>query len=187
MIAQPLTRISWFSRLLPATCRSFFAPCAALGAGALTLFILPGLKLALFAGAAARLASQFLGPPIVRVEQGWLLPSHREPVLVSGACSGSDFWLIVASLLAWHLTLRGKSTASAIVTALLCAAPFSIAVNSVRIIAVVQAHHWFIRLWPENYGPFFHQLTGVAVFLPSLIFLHALLEHFRSQRASRET
>lgn len=149
-------------------------------AGALVLFIFPGLKLFLFARAAARLASLFLGTPVFRGEQGWLLPSSHEPVLVSGACSGSDFWLMVASLLAWHLARRGTSATCTIVAALLCAIPVSIAVNSIRISAVVQAHRWFIPLWPESYAPFFHQLTGVTVFLPSLIIFHGLLEKYRS-------
>lgn len=166
----------------PVDHRYLFAPLTAVGSGALALFIFPALKLSLFAGAAARLASLFLGTPVLRVDQGWLLPSHHEPVVVSSACSGTDFWLMVVALLAWHLARRGKSATTIIVAALLAAAPLSIAVNAVRIIAVLQAHRWFIPLWPQNYELFFHQFTGVAVFLPGLILLHALLEHHQSKR-----
>ena len=119
------------------------------------------------------------------MEEGWLLPSQFEPVLVSQACCGSDFWLLVVALLAWQLAPQPQPIPGVTILALLYAAPLSLAVNSIRIVVVVQAHRWFIPLWPEKYAPFFHQLTGVAVFLPALIFLHALLEHSRSRRLAR--
>lgn len=182
MIAKSLRQVSLPTRLLPKRHGSLFAPSGAAGLGSLILLFFPILKLSFFAGTAAHLASLFLGTPVFSVDQGWLLPSRHEPVLVSGACSGSDFWLMIVALLAWHLARRNKSTAFAITAALLCATPLAVAVNSIRIVAVVQAHRWFIPHWSESYGPFFHQLTGVAVFLPSLILIHALLEKHRSHR-----
>ena len=155
---------------------------AAGGIGALLLFALPGIKIGFFARVAARVASLFLGTPVLRVDEGWLLPSRPEPIVVSAACSGADFWLITVVLLAWQLGRGNSSAAKTIPLALLCATPFSIAVNSIRIVAVTQAHRWFIPLWPANYAAFFHQFTGVAVFLPALILLHAFLENYRSQR-----
>jgi hypothetical protein len=49
-------------------------------------------------------------------------------------------------------------------------------INALRIICLVQAHRWIIPLLPDHYFAFAHMLIGVAVFLPALIALNALLE-----------
>jgi exosortase/archaeosortase family protein len=171
----------------PTPRRSFMASLATLFAAALTLSLFPGLKLSLFAGSATQLAGLFFGTPVCRLENGWMLPSNPDPILVTSACSGADFWLIAATLWAWQIGHRHHSVIRSSLLALIWSAPFSILANSLRLVAVMQAHRWFIPLWPQAYASFFHLLTGVAVFLPSLIILHVYLENSRSHRASPST
>jgi exosortase/archaeosortase family protein len=165
----------------------FFCSAGSFAIGGLLLAYFPSLKIDFFGQAAARLAALFLATPVLRVDEGWLLPSSQEPVVVSAACSGTDFWLMTLLLLGWQLSRGMKSALKAVALTLLCATPFSIGVNAIRVMAVTQAHRWFIPLWPENYASFFHQSTGVAVFLPALIFLHAILENQRFQHQQRIT
>jgi exosortase/archaeosortase family protein len=165
--------------------KCLFSSAAAVLAGMLLLGLMPLLKIRFFAGASAQLASLFLGTPVLRIEEGWLLPYLPEPVLVTAACSGVDFWLMVTALCAWQFSRSRSRIIIPALFALICAAPLSIAVNAIRIALVAQAHRWFIPLWPAAYAPFLHLLTGAAVFLPALIILHVILETHRSSRAHR--
>jgi exosortase/archaeosortase family protein len=145
--------------------------------GELLTRIFPALELGLFAGGAARLAALFTGSPVVRTEQGWALPDGSSPVVVTAACSAAGFFVIVAALIAWHLARRGWSVAFSALEGLVAALPVAIFINALRIVTVAQAHRWVIPLFPDSFGPFLHLLTGVAVFLPSLIALNLILEH----------
>jgi exosortase/archaeosortase family protein len=157
---------------------------AAAAAGALVLFFVPTLEIELFARGAAQLAGFLGGSPVLRDEAGWMLPSGELPVLVTAACSGADFFLIVAALVGWQLARRGVRPAGAIVAGLAAAVPVAIYVNALRIVAVAQAHRWVIPRLPDAYGAFTHMLTGVAVFLPALIALNVLLEIRRGSAAA---
>jgi exosortase/archaeosortase family protein len=150
--------------------------------GALLLKLIPSLELALFAGGSARLASLFTGAPLLRVEEGWALATTGMPVVVTAACSATGYFLMVAALLGWQFARRGMSLGGAVVSGLIIGLPLSIAVNSLRIVAVMQAHRWAIPLLPEAYGSFLHMLTGVAIFLPALIALNLLLEYHGRHR-----
>ena len=159
--------------------RALGAGLAAAAGGWLLLRWLPWLELRIFAGGAARLAGLFTGSPVLRTDQSWELPSASVPVAVTAACSAADFFLIVAALIGWQLAKRGKPLVVAIPAGLIAALPLTIPINALRIIAVAQAHRWIIPLLPEAYGPILHMLTGVAVFLPSLVALNWLLEYHR--------
>src|SRR5436189_213599 len=65
--------------------------------GGLLLQLRPDLEIELFARGAARLASLFTGVAVLRVEEGWLLGFGDRPVVVTAACSGADYFLIVAA------------------------------------------------------------------------------------------
>ena len=145
--------------------------------GGLLLVLFPPLELELFARGAAQLAGLLSGAPVLRSAEGWLLPSANLPVLVTSACSGADYFLIVAVLLGWHLSRRGRALPRAVLCGTVFACPLAIAVNALRIATLAQMHRWFIPLLPVSYAPFLHMLTGVAVFLPALIALHLLLEY----------
>jgi exosortase/archaeosortase family protein len=97
--------------------------------------------------------------------------------VVTAACSAAGFFVIVAALIAWHLARRGWSVAFSALEGLVAALPVAIFINALRIVTVAQAHRWVIPLFPDCFGPFLHLLTGVAVFLPSLIALNLILEH----------
>ena len=151
--------------------------------GGLLLRLGPSLELDLFAAGAARLASLLTGAAVLRVDDGWLLALADRPVVVTAACSGVDYFLIVAALLGWQLARAGKSLPAAVVGAVALALPLTILVNALRVVAVTHAHRWVIPLLPETYRSFAHMFTGVAVFLPSLIALNLVLEAYgRSRR-----
>lgn len=163
--------------------RAALAALAAAGAGWLVLLNWPGLETTLFARAAARGAGLLCGSPVLRVAEGWQLPAAQTPLLVSAACSGTDYFLIVAALLGWRLARSGRPPWLAAPIAVVAAAPVAIAVNALRLAALAQAHRWFIPLVPETYAHYLHLLTGVAVFLPALIGLHLFLEYHERHRA----
>ncbi|MBC8012441.1 MAG: hypothetical protein H7067_20350, partial [Burkholderiales bacterium] len=69
--------------------------------------------------------------------------------------------------------------------ALVAAVPVVLAVNTLRIAAVVAAHAWVIPLLPGAYAGFAHLLVGVAVFLPALLVLDfSLTRHARHHLTS---
>ncbi|MEO0055089.1 MAG: hypothetical protein RLZZ50_1036 [Verrucomicrobiota bacterium] len=155
------------------------AAALALAGGLLALRLAPELPLELFARGAARLASLFLGAPGLRIDEGWALPFAAQPVLVTKACSATDFYLMAATVLGWHLMRRARGLAWLPVVsaaALLAALPLTLFVNALRIVAVAHAHHWVISRVPPAYEPFLHMLAGAGVFLPALIALNLLLE-----------
>ncbi|MBK8478877.1 MAG: exosortase/archaeosortase family protein [Opitutaceae bacterium] len=164
--------------------RAAGAALLAAAGGGLLLFLFPRLELGLFARGAAQLASLATGSPMLRAAAGWLLPSAQTPILVTTACSGADYFLIVAALLGWQLARRGRAVLRAALVGCALSLPFAITVNALRLTTLAQMHRWFIPLLPDVYAPFLHLLTGVAVFLPSLIALHLLIEFHGSHRPS---
>lgn len=164
--------------------RRFAAPGLA---GALVIAALrqwPAIEMDVLAQGAARVASLFLGCPLIREEVGWTLESSRVASTVSAACSGADFLAIFAVVLAWRLTARGLNTARSLAITLTASVPLVIVINAVRIVAVTHAHRWVIPLFPASCSAFLHLATGVAVFLPALIFLHVLLPDPPASRAN---
>ena len=139
---------------------------------------LPSVELQVFAQGAAKIASLFSGAPLVEGESGWLLPLSHQTILISEACSGATFFIITSTLLCWHIARRTEHHIATLVIALSSALALAIFINALRIICLVQAHRWFIPHLPENYTSFAHMLIGIAVFLPSLIALNALLEFY---------
>lgn len=150
--------------------------------GGLLLLLFPRLELDLFARGAAQLASLATGSPILRTAAGWALPAAQTPIVVTTACSGADYFLIVAALLGWQLARRGRAVLRAALLGCALSLPFAITVNALRLTTLAQMHRWFIPLLPDVYAPFLHLLTGVAVFLPALIALHLLIEFHGSHR-----
>ena len=152
------------------------AGLATAAAGWMLLRLVPQLPLEFFAQASARLAGLFAGAHVERIDTGWLLAGTGRPVVVTAACSATDFFVIVATLLAWQWVRQGRSPVRAVPAALGAALPLAVGVNALRVVVVAQAHRWLIPALPAVYGPYLHMLTGVAVFLPALIALNLLLE-----------
>jgi exosortase/archaeosortase family protein len=161
------------------------AVATAAGAG-LLLHLFPSLELACFARGAAQLAGLFTGMPVEPMAGGWLLPYADLPVGVTAACSATDFFLMLAALIAWQLARRGHHPGRVVAASFVIAAPLTIFLNSLRVVTVTQAHRWFIPLLPASYGPLLHLLAGAAIFLPSLILVSLCLEfHGRTRLPSR--
>lgn len=161
----------------------------AAGAGGVVFKLVPALEADLFVAGAARLAGLVSGVPAEAGADGWMLAFAGQPLLVTAACSATDFFLMVTALLGWHGALRTPRSALlpvAGVAALAGAVPLTLFINALRLIAVAHAHRWVIPRMPEAYGAFLHMLTGVAVFLPALIALNLIFEIYgRSRIPSR--
>lgn len=159
------------------------------GGGAWLLKTVPWLEADIFIAGAARLAGLVSGAAVERAADGWTLAFAGQPLLVTAACSATDFFLMTAALLGWHAARRVDRPALfpvAAAGALLAAVPLTLAVNALRLVAVAHAHRWVIPRLPAACDAFLHMLTGVAVFLPALIALNLLLEyHGRSRTAPR--
>jgi len=147
-------------------------------AGWLLLGLAPWAEVGLFAHGTAVLTGLLTGSPVVQTEDGWLLAGAGRPVLVSSACSATGYFLTVAVLLGWQLGRRGSAFVLVFPGAILGALPVTLLVNTLRVVALAQAHRWIIPHFPESYGPMLHLLTGVSVFLPALIGLNLLLDHY---------
>lgn len=155
-------------------------------AGWLWLKVWPGAEIECFARGAAQLAGLFTGAPVLRVGTGWLLPVTGQTVVVTAACSATDYFLILSALLGWQLGRLGFRPGIWWLGAPLVALPLTLFLNALRVVAVTHAHRWLIPLMPDRYGPFLHLLTGVMVFLPALIALNFLLElHGKSRSSAR--
>lgn len=174
------------SKPTPSLVRAASGAALAAAAGFALLHLAPTWRTGVFMGGAAKLAGLFAGVPAERAEDGWALPLAGQPVLVTQACSATDFFLMTAALLGWHFARRTERAAflpAAAAGALFAAIPLTVFVNSLRVVAVAQAHRWVIPRLPPAYDSFLHMLTGAAVFLPALIALNLLLEYSSHARS----
>jgi exosortase/archaeosortase family protein len=144
--------------------------------GAALVHFFPRFEFYVLAQSAAWLTALFCGSPIIARQEGFALPAAHVPVIVTSDCSAADFFCMVAALVTWQLARRTSTGCTIVPLGLAVALPVTIFVNALRISTVAQAHRWFIPLFPDAYSSFLHLATGVAVFLPSLITLHLLLE-----------
>jgi len=142
-----------------------------------------GIEIELFARGAATLAGLLIGAPVFPAEGGWLIPILSQPVLVNEACSGTDFYLLTSTLLAWHLSKGFKKLYFCIPLALLSALFLAISINAMRVVCLAQIHHWIIPRVPENYASFIHLLAGIAIFLPALILINLAFEYHDRRQA----
>lgn len=165
--------------------RGLLAGAVAAGLGAAFTKLVPSADVEVFARGAARIASWLVGSPMLRGGDGWLIPLGEVPVLVSAACSGTGFFLMVTALLAWHFAQRGRHWIWAVAGGLVVGFPLALVVNALRVVTLVQAHRWIIPRFPASYGPLLHMATGAAVFLSLLIGLNFLLEFHGKRPVSR--
>lgn len=165
---------------------AILAALTAFGIGTAVLAKFPVLRLGFFARAAAIVAALVLGAPAVgSAPEGWTIGTRPLPLLVTAACSGADFWILVGAILAWHRARAGKALWRSAAFGLAVAPFLSIPANAVRIAALAGAHRWLIPQFPPAAASFLHLLVGVAVFLPTLILIHALPDSRNFFRAAR--
>jgi len=146
--------------------------------------VFPVLENEFFGRGSAILAGLFSGAPVVRVDSGWWVGMANAPVVVTTACSATDYFTITTLLIAWQLHRTAGRTVVRAVLGLVMAVPLTLGVNAFRIVVVTQLQNWTGALLPAIYGHFVHLLIGVAVFLPSLIALNLLLEIYGKSRVS---
>lgn len=146
--------------------------------------IFPSLELEVFAHAAAQLVGLLSGAPVFRAAEGWTVFLVNSPVVVTAACSATDYFLIVAGLIGFQAARRRLNLPAAASIGLAAALPVTIFVNAARIVTVAYAHPWIISRLPATYESFLHMLAGAVVFLPSLIVLNLLLEIYGPHRQS---
>jgi len=156
-------------------CASIFVAATSAALSLFGLTIWPSLGLEFFCRGAGWLAAVMTGCPMVRVENGWML-SAASPVVVTSACSGTTYFVLLAVLFGWHVQQRVRRSFVAVGAAIACAVPTAVAVNGLRVAAVLQTHRWLYPLFPDSFRPFLHMLTGVAVFLPALIAINLACE-----------
>lgn len=162
--------------------RAAAAGAVSVAVGWLWLKAWPGVELEWFAGGSAWLAGLFTGAPVSRMENGWLLPVTGQPVVVTTACSATDYFLILSALISWLLFRQRKTPGLAVGLGLVAGLPLTIFLNALRVVVVTHAHRWLIPLLPESCGPFLHMLTGAAVFLPALVLLNLLFDSYGNTR-----
>lgn len=142
-----------------------------------------GCEETIFCGGSAKIAGFLSGNPVTRIGEGWLIAAPLT-VVVTTACSGATYFVLLAGLAGWHLSRRGRKTIFRAGGAVLAALPAVLAINALRIVTVAQLHRWVLPRLPEAQGPFLHMLTGVAVFLPALILANLLLENYGRSRTN---
>ena len=142
------------------------------------VYFYPAVEMHIFIQGTAKLVSLFIGAQVLQVDSGWLLYLPSITLLVSKACSGTNFFIITCTLLGWHLADKTKYHIVNIGIVITVASFFSVLINALRIACLSLAHHLFFPFLPENYIAFAHMLVGVAVFLPALIGLNAIFEFY---------
>jgi len=183
-MSAPVTRSAPSQSLAEALeVRPILAGAGVAMAAWLLLKVAPQLEIEAFARVAASLAGLLSGRGVMRIADGWLLPGAGRPVVVTAACSATGYFLILCALLGWRLSQRKRRIAVALGAAIPMAFALAVLVNSLRVVALVQAHRWVIPRFPESYGALLHMLAGVAVFLPALIALNLLLETYGRSRS----
>lgn len=173
------------SEQLPLSC--YIVPSAGvLIAGLLLNAFAPAVETTVFARGAAYAAATLTGAPVEAMSQGWVVPFGSEPIIVTAACSGFDFWVLLSLIFTWRLLGKHRLVRSAAIIGMICAIPVTWVINGVRIIALAHAHRWIIPHWPEAYEGFLHLAVGVLIFLPALVAFHAL-PHFHRITPSDRT
>lgn len=120
----------------------------------------------------AKLSSLSLGVPVSITEHGIRLHHDGVEVAITEACSGFDFFCLVAGLwLGRVLYVSGCSPRSAWLSILapLVAWPVTLIGNVSRIVSATGFRALTSGVFPSSYDGVIHQSIGVVVFLSTLI------------------
>lgn len=142
-----------------ATGLAVFTGCQALA------LLWPSLKMQLFCGPSAMLASLFLGTPIVGSVDAFLLPHGTLDIRVLESCSGFDFFALLSAILSAMAVGRAKRPVMRLVLLVPVCWAIALLANSVRIISAVQVH-LLADVLPRSLSPSAaHTIVGVSVFI----------------------
>lgn len=149
-----------------------------------------GIRLAAFSQPAARLSSIFLGAPCNATAQGYRIECAALPVLVSLACSGTGFFVLLTAMLAGLLCRYRRLTPLTIATALVAAYAVTLLTNACRITLGWFASVWARHTLPESMWPGVHLSVGVLVFMSALVGVYVWVEwrldHERNARDNQD-
>jgi exosortase K len=125
--------------------------------------------LTVFAMPAAWLSATLLGTRCVPVDAGYMLDNGTLPVLVSAACSGSNFYILVVAMGIGLAHRRHQLRVATILTALVIAYPITVLTNTCRITLGFHAAIWARQILPQAMWAGAHLTVGVLVFIVALI------------------
>lgn len=147
----------------------------------------PGFRLAAFGYPAARLAALFLGAGCVTAEEGYWITHAALPVLVSPACSGISFFVLVVAMGLGLARRHHRHTAAAALVTTVLAYALTLLTNTCRITLGWHMALWARRTLPSSMWAGVHLSVGVLVFLSALIGLYALTTSALEFRCSEDT
>ena len=140
--------------------------------------VAPTLRDAWFARPTAWLAGFHFGATCSALRDGFLLARIGcEPLLVTTACSGYDFFALLVAVATFAIVSRpgpaGKQRWSVSLLALYVVA---IVANASRVVAVAHVDLFAATMMPPSTLHALHRVAGLAVFLPVMMFVYMLLE-----------
>lgn len=160
----------------------WLAPCAfataALAAAQAAAAAVPSLRDAWFARPTAWLAGLHFGADGAALRDGFLLSRPgEEPLLVTTACSGYDFFSLLVAMVVLALSARiGRAGPGPWLGALVAAYAVAIVSNAARVVSVAHVDALAQVFLPSMLADSVHRAAGMAVFLPVLMFVYALVE-----------
>ncbi|MBL7115168.1 MAG: hypothetical protein ISS35_05325 [Kiritimatiellae bacterium] len=131
---------------------------------------------AVFCLPAARFSAFFLGAPCVRVDDGYLIENAVLPVLVSLACSGTGFFVLLTAMLLGLICRYRKPSLPLAFGVIVAAYGISLVTNVCRITLGYFASVGARCLLPECLWAGIHLSVGVLVFLSALVGVYICTE-----------
>jgi len=118
----------------------------------------------------AQLAGWYWGLSPISQSGGWLLRFDELDILISPACSGFSFFVILNSLLLWLIIRDGQPRILplGLFLVLILTPVLSIGFNATRILVSAEFFTLIHSFASPSWLPRFHLLAGIITFLPAL-------------------
>jgi exosortase K len=170
------TMIKWFRFEVTRQWSSTLLTLAVIVALLPLSFRLAGFRQMFFCFPAAQLSALFLSAPCVRVAEGYLIEVGDLPILVSLACSGSGFFVLLLAMMLGLVCRHNKLSVTSVSLVAIAAYGVMLVANVCRItlgffVAVLSRH-----ILPECLWAGIHLCVGVLVFLCALVLVYLYME-----------
>jgi exosortase/archaeosortase family protein len=139
-------------------------------------FRLDAFRQVVFCFPAAQLSAIFLGAPCVPVGEGYLIERASLPILVSLACSGTGFFVLLTALLLGLLCRYRKLSLPLAFGTIVAAYGIALMTNVCRITLGFFASVGARCVLPECMWAGIHLSVGVLVFLSALVGVYICIE-----------
>jgi exosortase/archaeosortase family protein len=143
----------------------------------------PESLLRFFCSPAARLASLWLGSPCLDTPEGPLIAHPQIDVRVAMSCSGYEFFALLAAVVA-GITVYRAGVRWGIFWWFLPVYPVALLANAARIVCCVYAQLYASLLPGPIPGATVHLVTGVIIFVTTLLLSSLAVHHLHDQRFS---